>query len=187
MATGKIESVPDEACDEDPEEIEEERRLCYVGITRAKKTLHLSCARTRMRNGERQLNPVSRFAREIPKDLLNGKVPERKGFRYQDDDDLPFTDEYPYSGQVSPYASAAPRQKPRRAVRFNFDDYVKKGSEMGGTAPDYTAGDRVSHVKFGNGTVLSVTEREGDHDVSVDFEKYGIRKLRASFGKLKKI
>ena len=67
---------------DDPDEIEEERRLCYVGITRAKKTLTLSCARTRMRQGQRQMNAVSRFVREIPKSLINGTVPARKAFRY---------------------------------------------------------------------------------------------------------
>ena len=168
---------------DDPDEIEEERRLCYVGITRAKKTLTLSCARTRMRQGQRQMNAVSRFVREIPKSLINGTVPAKKAFRYQDDYDYEFSS----SPEDIPFTAPKREAEPRRATKFNINDYIKKGSEMGGTAPDYTEGDRVSHVKFGTGTVLSMTERDGDYDVSVEFEKFGVRKLRASFSKLKKI
>ena len=168
---------------DDPDEIEEERRLCYVGITRAKKTLTLSCARTRMRQGQRQMNAVSRFVREIPKSLINGTVPARKAFRYQDDYDYEFSS----SPEDIPFTAPKREAEPRRATKFNINDYIKKGSEMGGAAPDYGEGDRVSHVKFGTGTVLSMTERDGDYDVSVEFEKFGVRKLRASFSKLKKI
>jgi DNA helicase-2/ATP-dependent DNA helicase PcrA len=79
------------------------------------------------------------------------------------------------------------KASPPPAFKYNINDYIKKGSEMGGAAPDYAVGDSVSHVKFGKGTVLSMTERDGDYDVSVEFEKFGVRKLRASFSKLKKI
>lgn len=168
---------------DDPDEIEEERRLCYVGITRAKKTLSLSCARTRMRQGQRQMNAVSRFVREIPKNLINGSVPEKKAFRYQDDYDYEFSS----SLDDIPFSTPKHEAKPSRAAKFNINDYIKKGSEMGGAAPDYAVGDSVSHVKFGKGKVLAMTERDGDYDVSVEFEKFGVRKLRASFSKLKKI
>ena len=136
-----------------------------------------------MRQGQRQMNAVSRFVREIPKSLINGTVPAKKAFRYQDDYDYEFSS----SPEDIPFTAPKREAEPRRATKFNINDYIKKGSEMGGSAPDYGVGDRVSHVKFGTGTVLSMTERDGDYDVSVEFEKFGVRKLRASFSKLKKI
>ena len=69
---------------DDPLEIEEERRLAYVGITRAKEDLTLTCAKSRMLRGETQYNPVSRFVREIPKELLDNTLPPSR--RYRDDD-----------------------------------------------------------------------------------------------------
>ena len=168
---------------DDPDEIEEERRLCYVGITRAQKTLSLSCARTRMRQGERQLNPVSRFVREIPKELIDGRVPSKNAFRAFDDDD----GGYAFTAPDPAPAYAPRREKSKPAFKYEIDSFIKKGSQMGGTEPDYGEGDRVSHVKFGQGTVVSLEKADNDYNVSVDFDKFGVRKMKASFSKLKKI
>ena len=168
---------------DDPDEIEEERRLCYVGITRAQTTLSLSCARTRMRQGERQLNPVSRFVREIPKELIDGRVPSKNAFRAFDDDD----GGYAFTAPDPAPAYAPRREKSKPAFKYEIDSFIKKGSQMGGTEPDYGEGDRVSHVKFGQGTVVSLEKADNDYNVSVDFDKFGVRKMKASFSKLKKI
>ena len=85
-----------------------------------------------MRQGQRQMNAVSRFVREIPKSLINGTVPSRKAFRYQDDYDY----EISSSPEDIPFTAPKREAEPRRATKFNINDYIKKGSEMGGAAQD---------------------------------------------------
>ncbi len=170
--------------DDDPSELEEERRLCYVGITRTMEHLTLTCARARMIRGETQYNAVSRFVREIDQTLLDGKVaPVRLR-----DSDIP-------SPSVTEFSRRMVREKPYAKLpekQFNpANPYpvVKKGAELlqGKQAPDYEAGDRVSHVKFGTGVVQEIRDGGRDFEVTVDFENYGIKKMFASFAKLKKL
>ena len=154
---------------DDPSEIEEERRLCYVGITRAMKGLTLTSAQQRMIRGETQYNKVSRFIREIPRELVDvgHEVKERESK----------TDQM--------LASSGYRQMKEafRAQVFQPQQFkVKKAERL-----DYTAGDTVRHVKFGTGVVESVVEGGKDFEVTVNFEKYGIKKMFAAFAKLKKI
>ena len=152
----------------DPSDIEEERRLCYVGITRAMKELTITCARCRMVRGETQYNNVSRFVREIPPELL-----ARKSV-------MPREPKKPEVPQNTSY------QKEKEAFRTKtFDPQqfkVVKADKL-----DYTVGDQVSHVKFGKGTVLEITEGGRDYEVKVDFERFGVKKMFASFAKLKKV
>ena len=156
------------AADDPTEEIEEERRLCYVGITRAMKELTITCARCRMVRGETQYNNVSRFVREIPPELL-----ARKSV-------MPREPKKPEVPQNTSY------QKAKEAFRTKtFDPQqfkVVKADKL-----DYTVGDQVSHVKFGKGTVLEITEGGRDYEVKVDFERFGVKKMFASFAKLKKV
>ena len=168
MEDGLFPSYMSIAADDPTEEIEEERRLCYVGITRAMKELTITCARCRMVRGETQYNNVSRFVREIPSELL-----ARKSV-------MPREPKKPEVPQNTSY------QKAKEAFRTKtFDPQqfkVVKADKL-----DYTVGDQVSHIKFGKGTVLEITEGGRDYEVKVDFERFGVKKMFASFAKLKKV
>lgn len=168
MEDGLFPSYMSIAADDPTEEIEEERRLCYVGITRAMKELTITCARCRMVRGETQYNNVSRFVREIPSELL-----ARKSV-------MPREPKKPEMPQNTSY------QKAKEAFRTKtFDPQqfkVVKADKL-----DYTVGDQVSHIKFGKGTVLEITEGGRDYEVKVDFERFGVKKMFASFAKLKKV
>ena len=150
--------------DEAQEELEEERRLCYVGITRAKKALVLSAARQRMVRGEVQYNSISRFVGEIPEEYIEEQ--KREPIR-----------EVP---RAAAYAQAkqAFQNKSFESKQFT----VKRADTL-----EYKEGDRVRHIKFGEGTVTSIVEGGRDYEVTVDFDGAGIKKMFASFAKLKKI
>ncbi|MBO4266848.1 MAG: DNA helicase PcrA [Lachnospiraceae bacterium] len=155
-------------CADDPEEIEEERRLCYVGITRAMDKLTISAAGSRMIRGETTRNPVSRFVKEIPQELMQGKAPAKMQPKVQ-----------PQAGpvKVKPFVTKA---KPFA--------YLTKGSQISSTgAPDYGPGDRVAHMKFGQGTVTEMVKGARDYEVTVDFDNAGVKKMFAAFAKLKKL
>lgn len=155
---------------DDPTEIEEERRLCYVGITRAKKELAMTCARRRMIRGETQYNKMSRFLKEVPLQLLStGKIVEKEEL------ELPKQNSYvqaKQSFQAKPFMISKPVQQ------FG----VKSGEGL-----SYGVGDRVRHMKFGEGTVTAITEGGRDYEVSVDFDSAGTKKMFASFAKLQKV
>ena len=218
---------------DDPMEIEEERRLCYVGITRAKERLTLTSARMRMVRGETRYSKVSRFVKEIPEELLKGVLPKekikemprsetyanaKKAFRAK-----PFgasyvsgntgnngTTSYGKSsslygsrnagtgngyengtagygsrsyGSGTIYGSGSPAgssyQKP---AGKNFSSAATRGGSL-----SYKVGDRVRHMKFGEGEVLRIVEGGRDFEVTVDFDRAGTKKMFASFAKLKKI
>lgn len=185
-------------CSGDETEIEEERRLCYVGITRAMKKLTLSAARSRMIRGETQCNAVSRFVKEIPEELFEGKAPAnpviKKQVVYSGERDKT-TQSYgsgafksngrKNAGSVAgrPAGKAAPKPFIARATAFTD---LKKGADIQ-AVPDYGPQDRVSHMKFGAGTVLSVEKGARDYEVTVDFDSSGVKKMFAGFAKLKKI
>ncbi len=168
MEDGLFPSYMSIAADDPTEEIEEERRLCYVGITRAMKELTITCARCRMVRGETQYNNVSRFVREIPSELL-----ARKSV-------MPREPKKPEVPQNTSYQKA---KEVFRTKTFDPQQFkVVKADKL-----DYTVGDQVSHVKFGKGTVLEITEGGRDYEVKVDFERFGVKKMFASFAKLKKV
>ena len=155
-----------------PDDIEEERRLCYVGITRAMKDLHLSCARQRMIRGETQYNQVSRFIKEIPPLLLEKK---EQGFMagYRSASKPSFLETQSKGGfgrkiPVTSYSTAKSMGNPK--------------SE----SLDYVVGDTVRHMKFGTGKVLNIIEGGRDYEVTVDFSDFGVKKMFASFAKLEK-
>lgn len=161
----------------DESDIEEERRLCYVGITRAKETLIMSAARMRTVRGETQMNRTSRFVREIPKELLAEsaqmlkKNSEYSSITGKDHMELPVRKR----GQVAFNAYQ------REAISNTVFD--KKTD----SAPDYVVGDRVRHIKFGEGTVADMINGGRDYEVTVDFDTAGRKKMFAGFAKLVKI
>ncbi len=171
---------------EDSEDMEEERRLAYVGITRAKEDLTLTCARFRMLRGETQNNPVSVFVREIPEDMMEGNLPKR--IQYSE----PASSTARELMRTSPFGSARPKAnvvKPAAkpyASKVSFAT-LQKGSAMTNVSIDYKEGDRVTHIKFGAGTVLSIEDRNGNKEVTVEFDSVGRRVLAAAFAKLKKL
>ena len=208
---------------DDPLEIEEERRLAYVGITRAKEDLTLTCAKSRMLRGETQYNPVSRFVREIPKELLDNTLPPSR--RYRDDDLEDFQARRANEAALRAMgleAIASPRSgsgsdsgfggfgntgfdprpkatlKPRVTAKAD-KPYISKGisglNQLAGLqkgtefkAPeklDYEVGDRVRHIKYGEGTVLNIVREPRDYKVTVEFDQSGQKIMYASFAKLK--
>lgn len=177
-------------CSEDSTEIEEERRLCYVGITRAMDKLTVSSARSRMVRGETQYNAPSRFLSEIPRELFEGNV--RTGYSRHSEDDFNGSYEKSTTNKVRPVAVNPMKERALSAkpyvAKANEFASLKKGSQMGlEKAPDYIVGDRVAHIKFGQGTVTELNKGARDYEVTVDFDSAGVKKMLAGFAKLKKI
>lgn len=162
-------------CADDPTELEEERRLCYVGITRAMDKLTISAAASRMLRGETQYNAPSRFLAEIPKELFEGNaktITEKSKVR-------------PVA--VNPMKERAAQAKPY-VTKSNAFAALTKGSAIGSlNEPEYVVGDRVGHIKFGEGTVCELVKGTKDYEVTVDFDSVGTKKMLAGFAKLKKM
>ena len=159
---------------DDPSEIEEERRLCYVGVTRAMENLTLTCARRRMMRGEVQYNKMSRFLKEIPVHLF-----ATGGNAVQKEAQEPTQNVYLQAKQTF------------KAQPFSTQSFVAKpaqnfGVKTGG-GPGYDVGDRVRHMKFGEGLVTSIVEGGRDYEVTVQFDTVGVKKMFAGFAKLQKI
>lgn len=181
---------------DEPSEIEEERRLAYVGITRAKEDLTLTCAKMRMTRGETQYNPPSRFVREIPQALLDNTLP-KSGRRTVEE----FLDSVSAGGHGEafdprPKAILRPRVTAKADKPFiakgigslNELAGISKGAPSGGDVNlDYAVGDRVKHIKYGEGTVLNLSREPRDYKVTVDFDKAGQKIMYASFAKLKRM
>ncbi len=186
---------------DDPDELEEERRLCYVGITRAMQTLTITCAKQRMVRGETRFNAMSRFLKEIPEYLLDAGEAKIGGRNYlagagsragenisfgnslgggpaDDVFDLPFSTLQ--KSENNPYMQA---KKAFQSKAFQPSQFkVTKSDHL-----DYDVGDMVKHIKFGVGTVQNIIDGGKDFEVTVDFEKYGVKKMFAAFAKLQKI
>lgn len=153
---------------DDTSEIEEERRLCYVAVTRAMDSLTITSARRRMVRGQTQYNAVSRFVKEIPRFIMDANVSAEKLSSSE--------------GIIKPSANS--NAKPIfKAKAFETRQYeVKKQDKL-----EYTVGDTVKHIKFGVGQVMDITEGGRDYEVTVDFVSAGTKKMFASFAKLKKM
>ena len=157
---------------DNPEEIEEERRLCYVGITRAKEYLYLTCAKYRTIFGSTQYHVNSRFISEIDAELLDGEIKkqERKTaeFEIYEDIDIPaFTE-------------------PKKAFNFrtaeSFLSKVYANEEV--DLNMFKIGTQVFHKKFGKGIIVKTEPEEDDLKVDIDFEKVGTKRLMAKFANL---
>lgn len=156
---------------DDKSDLEEERRLCYVGITRAMEDLTLTSARQRMIRGDVQYNKVSRFVREIPRELVDmgqTATPEKK---------KQIADMIQADRSLAKMKMAL-ASKPFKPREFK----VTKAASL-----DYEVGDTVRHIKFGMGIVKDIVDGGRDYEVTVDFDKVGVKKMFAGFAKLKKI
>lgn len=187
---------------DDQTEIEEERRLCYVGITRAMKKLHLSAARQRMLRGETQFNKPSRFIREIPRELLKQNSSSiARTSRYTNQNNISSNDTI-YSNsdfnnttfEKTNDNNITTKTNPYFAAKNNFSSKpyqniapVKQFAVKNDKSLEYTVGDTVKHMKFGVGIVTSITEGGRDYEVTVDFPNAGVKKMLATFAKLKKV
>lgn len=242
---------------DDDDEMEEERRLAYVAITRAKDDLTISHAKMRMLRGQTQYNPLSRFVKEIPQKLLDNKLPERKSWEdvYEvDSTERAMFKARPFSAQMSETVFDKPKVKKQvsnnnwempinKTVKNNWEiaqvshtnknysinaektisgakkdisaiiaskpkavvkkketpaankPYIAKSLDgltkgMPVTAlngPGYNEGDRVYHIKYGDGTVLKIEKDVRDYKVTVSFDGVGNKIMYAAFAKLKKI
>lgn len=161
---------------DDEDELEEERRLCYVGITRAMDELTLTYAKSRMVRGEMQFNAPSRFIREMPALMLDNKLPGSR--KYEDSESFSGTRGY---GSASGYGNTV------KPFLMKADAMTKGKDLVKSDGLEYSVGDRVSHIKFGVGEVVSIVDGGRDFEVTVDFEKYGVKKMFAAFAKLKKV
>ena len=151
----------------DESDVEEERRLCYVGITRAKKELCMTFAKFRMQNGDMRYGNISRFVSEIPSEFVqsNAKSRSRSDFR---------TGSY--------------ERKSNNNSENYYNEVYRKSIEIKKTSKlNYEVGDRVRHINFGEGRVIDIEDGAKDYKVSVDFDKFGIKKMFAGFAKLEKI
>lgn len=201
---------------DDSAELEEERRLAYVGITRAKKDLTLTSAQQRMIRGETMYNPVSRFIREIPEQLLDNRMPSYRvdTLDYEDDSyaratfkTKPYqtgrqmTNPYasnqytpnqytpnPHTGGIKKYKATKESVKPYIAGRTDLSGPGGAAGRPAGSAPiNYGIGDRVRHAKFGDGEVLKMEPGPKDTKVTVIFDSGDTKIMYAAFAKLQKI
>lgn len=165
---------------DDPSELEEERRLCYVGITRAKQKLIMSAAKVRMVRGETHMNKVSRFISEIPAELMVNSTqgPAHKILTSDGTDKDHF--------HLPPRKAGESRFQSFQHDVLKEDIFDKKPS-AGNVGLGYGIGDKVRHIKFGMGTVKEIKNGGRDYEVTVDFENGGTKKMFASFAKLQKI
>ncbi len=181
--------------EEDPGAIQEERRLCYVGITRAMKELTLTCAQMRMVRGETRVHKRSRFLKEIPLELLEGRkkaegsgnaLPELSEHDAQDtleeDSNLPWNRpiDAPKRMADTPYRQA------RKVFQTRAFD-TGTGKVAKADHLEYTVGDTVQHIKFGRGIVKDIVDGGKDYEVTVEFERCGVKKMFAGFAKLQKL
>ena len=170
------------AMSEDAEAIEEERRLCYVGITRAERELMCTAARQRMIKGETRYEKPSRFLDEIPGEYVEREQQEnsiyarRRAVSDYEDSDLP------WNNRPSGISLFGKKPEVGRKPDFGKAFTVQKASSL-----DYCEGDRVRHIKFGVGTVKNIVDGGKDFEVTVEFDSVGVRKMFASFAKLQKI
>ena len=185
---------------DDPGDIEEERRLAYVGITRAKEDLTICCAKMRMVRGETQANAVSRFVKEIPAELMDHRPAASRYAPPQQESSAGygFARELPYQNKTAaarPKAvlakGTAAENKPfiagGRAGDFHMPGISKGVGAVTGGKPDYDVGDRIKHIKYGEGTVTDLEPGPRDYKVTVDFAVAGQKIMYAAFAKLVKV
>ncbi len=216
---------------DDRSELEEERRLCYVGITRAKEELVMTSSRLRMVNGETRYYKISRFVEEIPENLMDKELLQPRfsnsGWSFSDDEDeggLPWNQNQDRSGSfggrnaggfgaggsgTDSFSAGSGKGWGRGGGNlgggfhggFSPDSsnaYASKNVSFGKTpgfgkaftvakadSLEYKEGDRVRHIKFGDGTVTAIKDGGKDYEVTVEFDKAGVKKMFASFAKLK--
>ena len=189
----------------DEMEMEEERRLMYVGMTRAKRSLTLCAARSRMQRGNMIENPVSRFVRELPEneveadygrpqDFGEGQWSRRgayggsfRGGQAYGEGGMPYgTRKTGRDGQPGSGGQTAYREAGRKETVRPENPYAKKKQfSVKAASLPYGVGDTVLSARFGKGVVREITEGGRDYEVTVEFNDYGVKKMFASFANLK--
>lgn len=166
------------------EEVEEERRLAYVGITRAKEHLMLTCAKQRMVHGRTQYNRLSRFIEEIPQEYLQSKLSSAGHKRQPPTLKQKALEQF----RAKPTILSEPGYSAPASTAVNEQmkaDTAGQSSESFKERLGYDVGDFVEHRKFGKGTVEKIVPGGRDFEVTVRFEQAGIKKMFAGFAKLK--
>lgn len=155
---------------ENPDGLEEERRLCYVGITRAKKQLYITCAKSRLQHGEIKYNIPSKFLKEIPSEYLDkeGNAVKKENTAATEQKLGSYKPKPAYVGTHNSY-KANPIPAPKN-VKLDFE-----------------VGDKVRQMKYGIGVVKAINPAGADFEVTVEFEKAGVKKLMAMLARLKKV
>ena len=173
----------------EPKELEEERRLCYVGITRAKQNLFISCARQRTIFGSTSCNQVSRFVKEIPKELMDGFDENFEDKPQKTYEDYQYEWKYGNSHVTSYKSDEVKSAKP--AMQYNFrtaesflNNLNKKPASASVDVSIYRAGQRVYHKKFGEGRINYVEAEGDDAKVDITFDKIGHKRLMAKYAGL---
>ena len=173
----------------EPKELEEERRLCYVGITRAKQNLFISCARQRTIFGSTSCNQVSRFVKEIPKELMDGFDENFEDKPQKTYEDYQYEWKYGNSHVTSYKSDEIKSAKP--AMQYNFrtaesflNNLNKKPASASVDISIYRAGQRVYHKKFGEGKINYVEAEGDDAKVDITFDKIGHKRLMAKYAGL---
>ncbi len=162
-------------------ELEEERRLCYVAITRAMESMTITCAMRRMSKGEMQYNAMSRFVKEIPGHIMESDIymgSSSSGRSVSKD-----SGSSNISGRISKPTNNSSAKAILRTRAFDTKQYTVKKQQV----LEYGVGDTVKHTKFGIGQVTNITEGGRDYEVTVEFVTAGTKKMFASFAKLKKV
>lgn len=168
-------------------ELEEERRLAYVGITRAKEYLYLTCAKQRTIFGSTTCNRISRFIEEIPKEMLEGDKIEETKTRYDYSDD--YNEKWQYGtnkatwGNMNGTVAKAPAYQFKTAESF-LQKVTAKQVAVDVDLGKYKIGQTVSHKKFGEGIINDIEPEENDLKLDIIFEKVGHKRLMAKYANL---
>ena len=183
----------------EPQELEEERRLCYVGITRAKENLVMTCAKKRTIFGSTSCNAMSRFLKEIPSNMLDGmeEIEKEQSSRYSSYEDSKY--EWTYGGRggensyfnpVTSYRDSGKASASSSGYQFrsadsflqSLNNKAKKTDDI--DIAEYKVGARVFHKKFGEGVINSVEAEGDDYKIDLTFDKAGHKRLMAKFAGL---
>ena len=174
----------------EPKELEEERRLFYVGITRAKQFLHLTCAKHRTIFGSTSYNAVSRFIKEIPDNLLDGVVNNDQEEKFND---MSYNWEYgkTLAGKVTTYKFDEAKNEIKQKSTYQFrtaesflSSLSQKQANSGVDITKYKEGMRIYHKKFGEGIIQKIEAEGDDYKLDIQFDKSGHKRLMAKFANL---
>ncbi|MBS5854870.1 MAG: DNA helicase PcrA [Clostridium sp.] len=174
----------------EPKELEEERRLCYVGITRAKNNLFLTCSRQRTMFGSTSCNPVSRFVKEIPKAMLEGSS-ELGGETENKFKDNNYEWSYGKTGSSKVVSYKIETSNTRKEPSFAFksaESFLAKLNNKAQTSQadvsKYKEGQRIYHKRFGEGNISKIEPEGDDLKLDIQFDKVGHKRLMAKFANL---
>jgi len=179
-------------------ELEEERRLCYVGITRAKEYLYMTCAKSRTIFGSTSYSIPSRFLTEVPVNLLNGEIKKKENvnkynLEYEvDEGEFGYgysrnRSSYDFGGERVAYGIPITTQKTENVFAFKSAESFLKKLQADDTVnlDDFKVGRQVEHKKFGQGTIIGVEPEDDDLKVEIQFKKSGMKRLMAKYAGIK--